>query len=248
MTGNLKTSPSARTQMRKAKGKADKGSRSLLLYAAPHHPTPRKASTKKRIFLPKMKNLLNFPPQFLTFFSSPHKGVIYDNFRAKNYRKFFSHQKNTKTCKKALVHTLLNALQTAEWLRTKLFRVLRARNGIFCASFLLLFWCVAKLAFLLFRHSGESFPLAFVCREFSPNNSLENYDLWRRILARNSGLTTRGLGCAKRGGKMETIIGTTSSRKSFPQFFAFYGGMAERMNVDAMGCDVKLLKTEPRTI
>lgn len=96
MTGNLKTSPSAQTQMRKAKGKADKGSRSLLLYAAPHHLTPRKASTKKRIFLPKMKNLLNFPPQFLTFFSSPHKGVIYDNFRAKNYRKFFSHQKNTK--------------------------------------------------------------------------------------------------------------------------------------------------------
>lgn len=165
-----------------------------------------------------MKNLLNFPPQFLTFFSSPHKGVIYDNFRAKNYRKFFSHQKNTKiNLQKSSRAHLVECAADCWMIANETFSSFAGSEWNFCASLLLLFWCVAKLAFLLFRHSGESFPLAFVCREFSPNNSLENYDLWRRILARNSGLTTRELDCAKRGGKTETIIGTTSSRKSFPQ-------------------------------
>lgn len=71
MTGNLKTSPSAQTQMRKAKGKADKGSRSLLLYAAPHHLTPQKSFHKEKNFSAKNEKLVKFSSTISHVFQLP---------------------------------------------------------------------------------------------------------------------------------------------------------------------------------
>lgn len=90
-------------------------------------------------------------------------------------------------------------------------------NFLCLAFVVVLMCCEARLSPI--SSFGRKLSARLCLSRISPNNSLENYDLWRRILARNSGLTTRELGCAKRGGEIETIIGTTSSRKSFPQIF-----------------------------
>lgn len=94
MTGNLKTSPFAQTQMQKAKGKADKGSRCLLLYAAPHH--PQKSFHKEKNFPAKNEKLVKFSSTISHVFQLPSQWTYLWQLSGQKLSKILFPPKNKK--------------------------------------------------------------------------------------------------------------------------------------------------------